>query len=146
MKRLTTFGTNEQIRQMLDEALARDGASAKGRSHWLCRAVQSLLADDPNLLKVGLGEGLERFPLRDICTLDAETSVLIENASRRLLMVDPSRGAQASILRAAIRHGAKNPITMTRHQRNSIPSDQEDLRQALSRPFSGIRRKSTKKS
>lgn len=144
MKRITTYGSNEQLRLMLEDALRRDGATAKGRSHWLCKAVQSLLSDDPGLVTVGVGEGVERFPLRDICTLDAETSILIEDASRRLLVIDPTRGAQASILRAAIRHGAKKPMVLSRHRRKSA-KDQDPTLQGLARPIAGIGRQSSKR-
>lgn len=62
MKRITTYGSNEQLRLMLEDALHRDGATAKGRSHWLCKAAHPYSQTIPVSLLLAWGEGVATIP------------------------------------------------------------------------------------
>ncbi|OJY94380.1 MAG: hypothetical protein BGP25_05160 [Lysobacterales bacterium 63-13] len=125
-KRLTTFRVDQELRDALNDALARDGISERRKSHWLRQAIQAFVIADPGLATVGAGEKLKRFTLAERILMDDDTSTAIDEAIRIIRRSDyRTDGLQASIIRAAIRHAAAHGSEKPKHHPSSTRQTSE---------------------
>lgn len=97
-------------------AVIRQGPGPKGKSEWVCRALAGLVATDPRLARVGLGEALVENDVTDAINLDDRTAELLEQACCAVRRQDPLfQGVQSAVIRAALRHALEPDIEMTAH-------------------------------
>lgn len=106
--RPTTFRIDAELRSLLVSLLDRDQVSQRRKSQWLCAAIRNMVQADPGLALVGAGEAGRKFTLGERIQIDPETEAAINTALRKIRRTDyRSEGMQAAIIRAAIRHAAK---------------------------------------
>ncbi len=106
--KVITFRYSERLKHDMYRTLAREGITARRVSRWICEQIRALFAEDPHLLIVGAGDGLEKHSAVFLLRADDETADLIERGFAILRAQDPRyEGVQAAVIRAAIRRGVR---------------------------------------
>ena len=98
-------------RELLDElnqvVAASEGYGARAGSRWICEAIVAMVSEDPNLVRVGLGEDVEGRPPFDALKtvkLDASAQEALELAINRVRRQDATQeGVRSAVIRAAVR-------------------------------------------
>lgn len=85
--------------------IKRQGYGGRGKSKWAREAIAQLFEEDPGLINVGVGDGLEDINDRDVYYLDKPTRDLVIRGIELLRLQSPLlEGVQSSIIRAALRY------------------------------------------